>query len=117
MYNGPLGKARNKCEDNITINLKEIDNNTKNWVDSTQDRDYWKAPGSINHGVKTTAGKRLIGRCNRNWKEDIRMYLKEIVINTRNLDDSPQDRDCWRVPLNAALNPMELVISLGLLSM
>ena len=25
------------------MNLKEIGNNTRNWVDSVQDRDYWRA--------------------------------------------------------------------------
>ena len=29
--------------DNIRMDPKEIGINTKNWVDSTQDRDYWKA--------------------------------------------------------------------------
>ena len=26
------------------MDLKEIDINTRNWVDSAQDRDYWSAP-------------------------------------------------------------------------
>jgi hypothetical protein len=30
-------------EDNIRKDLKEIGINTKNWVDSAQDTDYWKA--------------------------------------------------------------------------
>ena len=30
-------------EDNITMNLNEIGINTTNWVESTQDRDYWRA--------------------------------------------------------------------------
>ena len=25
------------------MNIKEIDINTRNWVDSTQDRNYWRA--------------------------------------------------------------------------
>ena len=33
-----LGRPRRKWEDNIRIDLKEIAINTKNWVDSTQDR-------------------------------------------------------------------------------
>ena len=33
----PLEKPR---EDNIRMDLKEIGINTRNWVDSTQDRDY-----------------------------------------------------------------------------
>ena len=44
----------------------------------------------------------------------MRMDLEEIVINTGNWIDSAQDRDYWRVLVNAALNlrvplAMELV--------
>ena len=38
-----LGRPRRRWEDNNRINLKEIDINTTNWVDSSQDRDYWRA--------------------------------------------------------------------------
>ena len=34
----PLGRPRRRWED-----LEEIGVNAGNWVDSTQDRDYWKA--------------------------------------------------------------------------
>jgi hypothetical protein len=39
----PLGRPRSRCEDNIRMALKEIREgiNTRNWVDSAQDRDYW----------------------------------------------------------------------------
>jgi hypothetical protein len=48
----------------------------------------------------TPAGKIPLGRP----REDIiRMDLKEIGINTRNWDDSAQNRDNWRGLLNAAL--------------
>ena len=36
----PLGKGGG---DNITMGLKEIGINMRNWVNSTQDRDYWRA--------------------------------------------------------------------------
>ena len=39
----PLGRPRRRWEDNIRMDLKEIGMNTRNWVDSTQDRDYWRA--------------------------------------------------------------------------
>ena len=39
----PLGRSRRRWEDNFRMGLKEIGVNTKNWVDSTQDRDYWRA--------------------------------------------------------------------------
>jgi len=38
----PLGRLRRRWEDNI-MDLKEIGINTRNWVDSAQDRDYWRA--------------------------------------------------------------------------
>ena len=39
----PLGRPRRRWEDNIRMDLEEIGINTRNWVDSAQDRDYWKA--------------------------------------------------------------------------
>ena len=39
----PLGRPRRRWEDNIRVNLKKIDVNTRDWVDSAQDRDYWRA--------------------------------------------------------------------------
>ena len=39
----PLGKPRPRWEDNIRTDLKEIGINTRNWVDSSQDRDFWRA--------------------------------------------------------------------------
>jgi hypothetical protein len=38
-----LGKPRRRWEDNIRMDLKEIGINTTNWVDSTKDRDCWRA--------------------------------------------------------------------------
>ena len=40
---GPLGRPRRRWEGNIRIGLKEIGINTRNWMDSAQDRDYWRA--------------------------------------------------------------------------
>ena len=39
----PLGRLRRRWEDNIIIGLRAIGINAGNWVDSTQDRDYWRA--------------------------------------------------------------------------
>ena len=38
-----MGKPRRRWEDNIRKDLTEIGINTRNWVDSAQDSDYWKA--------------------------------------------------------------------------
>ena len=34
----PLGRPSRRLEDNIRMDLKEININTRNWVDSAQDR-------------------------------------------------------------------------------
>ena len=52
----------------------------------------------------TPTGKRPLGRPRHSWEDNIRMDLKEKGINTRNWDDSAQDRDYWRALVNAALN-------------
>ena len=43
----PSGRPRHKWEDNIRMDLKEICINMRNWVVSTQDRDYWRAPMNV----------------------------------------------------------------------
>ena len=59
-------------------------------------------------------GKRLLGVPWRRWEDNIRIDLEEIGINAGNWVDSAQDRNYWRVLVNAALNlrvpqAMELV--------
>ena len=39
----PFGRPRHRWEDNIRMDLEEIGVNAGNWVDSAQDRDYWRA--------------------------------------------------------------------------
>ena len=39
----PLGRPRRRWEDNIRMDLEEIGINAGNWVDSAQDRHYWRA--------------------------------------------------------------------------
>ena len=39
----PLERPRRRWEDNIRMNLEEMGINAGNWVDSAQDRDYWRA--------------------------------------------------------------------------
>ena len=48
-------------------------------------------------------GKRSLGRSRSRWKDNIRMELKEICMNTRNWVDSVQDRDYWRILVNTAM--------------
>ena len=39
----PLGRPRRRWEDNIRMDLEEIGINAGTWVDSAQNRDYWRA--------------------------------------------------------------------------
>jgi hypothetical protein len=39
----PLGRCRCRWEDNNRLDLKEIGINSRNWIDSAQDGDYWRA--------------------------------------------------------------------------
>ena len=39
----PLGRPGRRWEDNIRMDLEDIGINTRNWLDSAQDRDYWRA--------------------------------------------------------------------------
>ena len=41
--NRPLGRPRRRWKDNIRMDLEEIGINVGNWIDSIQDRDYWRA--------------------------------------------------------------------------
>ena len=52
----------------------------------------------------TPKGNRRPVRPRRRQEENIRMDLKEIVINTRNWIDLTEDRDCWSALLNVASN-------------
>ena len=36
-------RPRRRWEDNIRINPEEVGINAENWVDSAQDRNYWRA--------------------------------------------------------------------------
>ena len=38
-----LGRPRRRWKDNIRMDLEEIGINAGNWVDSAQDRNYWRA--------------------------------------------------------------------------
>ena len=49
-------------------------------------------------------GKRPLGRPRRSWEDNIIMNLEEIGISAGNWVDSVQDRNYWRVLVNAALD-------------
>ena len=39
----PLGKPRNRWEDNIKMDLQEVGCGGMDWIDLIQDRDRWRA--------------------------------------------------------------------------
>ena len=41
--NRPLGRPRPRWEDYIRMELQDIGINTRSWVASAKDRDYWRA--------------------------------------------------------------------------
>ena len=49
-------------------------------------------------------GMRSLGRRRRRWEDHIRMGFKKKGVNTRNLVDSVQDRNYWRILVNAVFN-------------
>ena len=53
---------------------------------------------------KLLTGKIPLERPRRRWEDNIRMELEEIGINAGNWVDSAQNRDYWKVLVNAALN-------------
>ena len=55
-------------------------------------------------GSPIPAEKGPLGRPKCIWEDNIRMYHKEIGVNTRNWVDLAQGRDYWIALVNAALN-------------
>jgi hypothetical protein len=50
----PLVRSIHRWEDSIRMDLNDIDIITRNWIDSAQVRDFWRAivnAGHISHGV------------------------------------------------------------------
>jgi transcription termination factor 2 len=49
-------------------------------------------------------GKRLLGRPRRIWKDNIKMDLQEVGYGVMDWIELAQDRDSWRVLVNAVMN-------------
>ena len=62
----------------------------------------WKKVRVLSTGNPT--GKRLLGSSSRRWKNNIRMDLKAVGINTGSWVESAYDRDYCRARVNEELN-------------
>ena len=51
---------RRRWEDNIRMDLEEIGIKTGNWIDSAEDRDYWRALVNVELNFRITQAIELI---------------------------------------------------------
>ena len=58
--NTSLQRPGHKWQDNIRNNLKEISINMRHWIDSAQDRDYWKSLANVAFNLRALKAKELI---------------------------------------------------------
>jgi hypothetical protein len=47
---------------------------------------------------------KILGRPGRRWKDNIKMDFKEVELGGTDWIDLGQDRDSWRIALNAVTN-------------
>ena len=47
--------------------------------------------------------KELLGKPGRRWEDDIKMDFKEVELGGMDWIDLAQDRDRWRIPVNAVI--------------
>ena len=57
---GHLGRPRLRREDNIGMDLKEMGVSTKNWIDSAQDSDCWRALVNAALSIRFPQAKELV---------------------------------------------------------
>ena len=58
----PLGRPRRRWEDNIRMDLEEIGINAGNWVDSAQDRNYWRALVTVALNLRVPLAMELVSK-------------------------------------------------------
>ena len=46
----PLGRPRRRCEDNIKMDIQEVGWGDMDWIDLAEDRERWRASGSLKCG-------------------------------------------------------------------
>ena len=55
-----LGSSGRRWDDNIRMDLEEIGINMGNWVNSTQERDYWRALVNATMNLRVPLGMRSV---------------------------------------------------------
>jgi hypothetical protein len=65
---------------------------------------YRERRGAYRVLVEITEGKTALGRCGRRWKDNIKMDLQEVGVGGMDWIDLIQERDRWRVLVNAVMN-------------
>ena len=71
-----LRRPRRRWEANIRMDLKEIGKNTRNWVDSSQDMDYWRVlvDVALNLRVHKPRNWLVSRRCIIGWSIECVLY-------------------------------------------
>jgi len=62
--------------------------------------------GVYRFSVGKPEGRRPLGRPRRRWADNIRMDLQEVGCLYRDWIGLAQDRDRWRTPVSAVMNPL-----------
>ena len=60
-------ELRRRKEDNIRMDFDEICKNAGNWVDSAQDRDYWRALMNVALKLRLPWAMDLVSRREKNY--------------------------------------------------
>ena len=63
-----------RWEDNIKMDLKEIGVNVRIWIDSSQDRDYWRVLVNLALNLRVTEALELTSVCVR-WLREAQPIL------------------------------------------
>ena len=91
MGSGEVSTLRKFIVGTIHLIVRVIKSLRLRWADYVAKMEEGRSAFKIVTG--TAAEKRPLGRLRRRWKDNIRMDLKEIGVNTRNWVDSAQNRD------------------------
>ena len=78
--NKPLRRSKRRWKDNIRMDLKEIGINTRNWVDSAQDRDYWRALWMRHFNFLHLITLTIVGERYKLWNSSLRSLPSPVPI-------------------------------------